>query len=142
MALFFGTMAAVLALGLASLRRPLLGYGYALGSALAFAVSLVAIVSFVSLYVYEHPHHHCPFCLLKSEYGYQGYLLYVPLFLGTALGLGSGAVRPFAGVASLSGLVEPLARRLTVLSLGLFGFMTLWTILIVARSGLVLVGGG
>ncbi len=141
MALFFGTLGLTLGLGLGSLRRPLLGYGYALASALAFVVTLVAIVSFVSLYVYEHPHHHCPFCLLKAEYGYQGYLLYVPLFLATALGIGSGVVRPFAGVQSLSGLVEPMARHLTLASLWLFGFLTLWTALIVARSGLVLIGG-
>jgi hypothetical protein len=46
----------------------------ALASGAAFAVAtIVGILSFISLYVYEHPHHHCPFCLLKPEYGYQGY---------------------------------------------------------------------
>ena len=142
MVLFFGTLGLTLTTGIASRRWPLLGYAYALASVLAFAVSLVAIVSFTSLYVYEHPHHHCPFCLLKAEYGYQGYLLYGPLFLATALGIGSGAVRPFASIGSLSGVVEPLARRLTAVSLGLFAFLTLWTAVIMARSGLVLLGGG
>ncbi len=52
--------------------------------------AIAGIISFVSLYVYEHPHHHCPFCLLKAEYGYQGYWLYIPLFVATACRPGSG----------------------------------------------------
>ena len=31
--------------------------------------------------------------LLKPEYGYQGYLLYVPLFVSTAAGIGRAALR-------------------------------------------------
>jgi len=52
-----------------------------------FVAALIGILSFVSLYVYEHPHHHCPFCILKPEYDYQGYLLYIPLFAAAAAGL-------------------------------------------------------
>ena len=53
-------------------------------SVVAFFAALMGIVAFVSLYIYEHPHHHCPFCILKPEYDYQGYLLYVPLFAAAA----------------------------------------------------------
>jgi hypothetical protein len=82
MVLFYTVLGATLGAGLAARRWSAAGYAYALLAVAAFAVWLIAIVSFVSLYVYAHPHHHCPFCLLKAEYGYQGYLLYVPLFLG------------------------------------------------------------
>lgn len=140
MVLFYGVLGATLAVGLAARRWPAAGYAYGLLSALSFAVSLAAVVSFVSLYVYEHPHHHCPFCLLKSEYGYQGYLIYGPLFLATALGIGSGAVRFFERVPSLSGVVRPMARRLTNVSLGLFFFLTLWVCILTARSALILLG--
>ncbi len=58
----------------------------------AFGVALGGVISFVSLYVYEHPGHHCPFCLLKSEYGFVGYLLYVPLFTATGTSLGAAAL--------------------------------------------------
>ena len=51
-------------------------YFVALFSVLAFIVAMAGILSFVSLYIYEHPHHHCPFCVLKPEYEYQGYWLY------------------------------------------------------------------
>jgi hypothetical protein len=140
MALFYGVLGVTLAVGLATRRWPAASYAYAFLSALSFAVSLAAIVSFVSLYVYEHPHHHCPFCLLKSDYGYQGYLLYGPLFLATALGIGSGAVHLFARVPSLSRVVPPLVRRLTNASLGLFFFLVVWVCILTARSGLVLLG--
>jgi hypothetical protein len=140
MTLFYGVLGATLAAGLTTRRWPAAAYAYALLSALSFAVSLAAIISFVSLYIYEHPHHHCPFCLLKSEYGYQGYLLYGPLFLATALGIGSGAVRLFAGVPSLSAVVPPLARRLTNVSLALFFFLVVWVCILTLRSALVLLG--
>ena len=42
--------------------------------------SLAAIISFISLYVYELPTHHCPFCLIQKEYHYVGYPLYAALF--------------------------------------------------------------
>jgi hypothetical protein len=140
LAAFYGVMTVTLAAGLAAHRWPRMGYLYALLTAVAFAVSLVAIVSFVSLYVYEHPHHHCPFCLLKADYAYQGYLLYGPLFAATALGLGAGAVRAFARVESVREVVPGLARRLTNISLGLLVFFSLWVTYLVAGSGLILLG--
>jgi hypothetical protein len=140
LAAFYGVMGVTLAAGLATRRWPRIGYAYALLAAVAFAASIIAVVSVVSLYVYEHPHHHCPFCLLKAEYGYQGYLLYGPLFAGTALGLGAGAVRPFAEVESLRAVAPALERRLTDVSLGMLGFVTLWVTYAVASSGLLLIG--
>ena len=54
-------------------RSRIAGYALAAASALAFVATIAGIISFISLYIYEHPHHHCPFCILKPEYGYQGY---------------------------------------------------------------------
>jgi len=42
----------------------------------------MAILSFISVYFYELPTHHCPFCILQKEYGYVGYPLYLTLFGG------------------------------------------------------------
>jgi hypothetical protein len=50
-------------------------------------VSIISLIVFFSTYVYEQPHHHCPFCLLQSDYNYIGYLLYITLFGGTFLGV-------------------------------------------------------
>jgi len=137
---FYALMAATLAAGALARYWPGMTYVFTLLSAAAFVASIAAIVSFVSLYAYEHPHHHCPFCLLKADYGHEGYLLYLPLFAATALGLGAGVVRPFAEVSSLRSVAPAIARRLTDVSLGLLLFFTLWVTYIVASSSLQLLG--
>ena len=113
---------------------------HALTSAVMFAASLAAIVAVISAYVYEHPNHHCPFCILKPEYGYFGYALYIPLFAATAFGLGAGMLSAFRDVPSLAGVLPGLTRRLVGLSLlgfALFGLTCLWAIW---RSNLMLFG--
>lgn len=128
MAAFFGALALAFAAGLAHAKRPGRATGYALAAAggVAFAAALAGIVSFLSLYIYEHPHHHCPFCILKPEYHYRGYLLYLPLFIATAAALGVGALQPFARVPSLTGVVPATGRRLALLAaLGFLAFAAL-----------------
>ena len=114
-----GFYAAVIAAAAAAGRYALKrrgGYLVALTSAVAFAAAIAGIISFLSLYVYEHPHHHCPFCLLKPEYGYRGYWLYLPLFTATAAGLSVGAVQPFRRVESLKEVVPAVSVRLAVVA--------------------------
>lgn len=109
-------------------------------SAAMFGVGLMAVISVISSYVYEHPNHHCPFCILKPEYGYFGYALYVPLFLGTASGLGAGMLSFFARIPSLQDPLPSLMRTMTRISLGgfaTFGLVCLWAIW---RSNLILFG--
>lgn len=106
----------------------------------AFVAAMIGILSFVSLYVYEHPHHHCPFCLLKPEYGYQGYLLYLPLFVAAAAGLGSGVLQAFV---NRPGLAEPAKRaavRLSLWAAGGFGTFAAIATAMALRSNLVLLG--
>lgn len=113
---------------------------FALAGAVMFAASIAAIVSVISLYVYDHPNHHCPFCLLQREYGYYGYILYVPLFAGTAFALGAGVTRLFHGVGSLSDALPAMTRRLVgagMVAFALFGAAVVWAI---AASQLILFG--
>ena len=77
-ALFLGTGLACLV----SISR-LLRYVLAGLSLLILVVSLASIVSFLSLYVYELPTHHCPFDMLQGQYGYIGYPLSIFLFVFT-----------------------------------------------------------
>jgi hypothetical protein len=113
---------------------------YALFSALAFISALVAIISFIALYVYEHPHHHCPFCILKAGHDYVGYLLYIPLFSATALALGSGITAPWRSIASLQVAAEQLTPRLAWSSLTLFLLFYLISAWVVFDSNLVMDG--
>lgn len=138
--LLFGAYAAMMALGAAALRsrRAMMAYGG--GSAVFFAIAMAAVVSTISLYVYEHPHHHCPFCLLKREYGYFGFALYGPLFVGTALGLSAGALAAVGRAPGLEAVLAPLLRRLTLVSMACLSLFTLIGLWAVWASKLVLLG--
>jgi hypothetical protein len=140
-AVFYAVLVLTIGVGALTLRHPRLSYLFGALSAAAFVVTLVAVLSFISLYVYDHPHHHCPFCLLKPEYHYLGYGLYVPLFAATALGLGVGAIHPFRHVASLRPVVPAVSRRLASMATVGFALVLLWSTYLVARSNLILLAG-
>lgn len=97
---FYGSMALTLAGGLYFYLKGQGGYVYASLSLLMFVISLVSIVSFISLYIYELPTHHCPFCIIMEEYHYIGYLLYLLLFGAVVSGIGAGVLMPFREVES------------------------------------------
>jgi hypothetical protein len=99
---------------------------------------LAGILSFVSLYIYEHPNHHCPFCILKPEYGYQGYWLYVPLFAATAAGLAAGAVQPFARIESLRDIVPGFSRTLAAIAANGFALTAAIATAMIWQSRLIL----
>lgn len=113
----------------------------ALASLAGFIAAMIGILSFISLYVYEHPHHHCPFCLLKPEYGYQGYLLYLPLFAATAAGIGAGILQPFVHRSSLAVPATTTAARLAAYAAIGFGIFAAIATAMVLRSNLILLGG-
>jgi hypothetical protein len=133
--LLFVGLCVTTALGWLADRRQRLAVAYGVVSATFFAVALVAVVSAVAIYIYENPHHHCPFCLLKREYHYIGFALYAPLFVGAACGLASGvlSLRP---PPSLQTHLVRLTRQLRRVSMGgfvVFGGLCGW---LVAASGL------
>ena len=131
---------ALLATGLRYWRRGRGGGLFALLAALTFGIALTAIVSGVALYVYEHPHHHCPFCLLKSGHDFVGYGLYVPLFAATALALGAGLMEVWRSAPSLKAIIAIRGPRLAGLSLILFALFYGLATWLVLRSNLLLLG--
>jgi hypothetical protein len=108
---------AVVVTGFIFYRKGLFGTLFAILSGVSFVVSILALLSFVSLYVYELPTHHCPFCVLQSEYGYLGYPLYVALFGAGICGVGVGLLMPFRKVKILTGIVPSVQRKLALVSL-------------------------
>ena len=138
MALFYGVAAGLLIVGLAFRRWPGLGLLFAAGSVLTFGIALAAIIAFLSLYVYESPNHHCPFCLLKAGYGYIGYALYIPLFAATAAGLIAGFIAPFRRKISLQTVIPHEVQRLTGLTLAGFGLFYAVATWLMLRSPLIL----
>jgi len=117
MAVFAANMLFVLAAGLVFRFTGRGGLAFAVLSGLAFLVSCVSLVSFISVYFYELPTHHCPFCVLQAEYGHVGYALYAALLAGVTGGLGVGLLMPFRRIASLARAVPAIQARLAVVSL-------------------------
>jgi hypothetical protein len=112
-----------------------LAVAYGVVSTAFFAVALVAVVSAVSIYIYENPHHHCPFCLLKREYNYVGFALYAPLFAGAACGMASGvlSLRPPTSLQTRLANFNRQLRRMSMVGFVVFGGLCA---LVVVMSGL------
>ncbi|MDD5035302.1 MAG: hypothetical protein PHE55_11160 [Methylococcaceae bacterium] len=113
---FYATLLLTLLVGSYSYLKGKAGYLYPVLSALMFVIAIAAMISFISLYIYELPTHHCPFCIVMQEYGYIGYLLYILLFLAVVSGMGSGVLLPFRGLESLRDLLPAFISKLLFLS--------------------------
>jgi hypothetical protein len=136
--LFYAMAGWAVAIGLAFRRWPGLGPLFSLSSLLSFIIAIAGIIAFLSLYIYENPNHHCPFCLLKAGYGYIGYALYIPLFVATAAGLSAGLIAPFRRVISLQTVIPREVQRLTWLALVGFGLFYAVATVLMLQSHLIL----
>lgn len=135
---FFAALLATLATGGAFLATGRPGALFGVLSGLQFPVAVAAVVAFIAPYIYEQPNHHCPFCLLQAEHGYAGWLLYPPLFLGTAAGIGVGLATSARGKESLAEASPRVARGLAWVALAGLGGFGLAVLVYIARSNLVL----
>ncbi|MGC1402196.1 MAG: hypothetical protein WA974_04630 [Thermodesulfobacteriota bacterium] len=114
---FYASLAVTLFSGLVYVTREKLGRLFSLASGSFFLMACVSLISFISLYFYELPTHHCPFCILQKEYGYIGYLLYATLLTGVVSGLGVGVLMPFKEIKSLSTSLPLIQKRLALVCL-------------------------
>ncbi len=99
---------------------------------LLFFVSLAALVSFLSLYIYQMPSHQCPFDMLQGHYYYIGYPIYAGLFMATLFAMLPGLCRPLATTSSLERELEccePMWLRLALFGLILFLLSSCWQML-------------
>jgi len=91
---------------------------------LTFFASLAAVISFISLYIYQMPSHHCPFDMLQGHYYYVGYPLYAGLFIGSLFGLLPGLCQPLRRHPSLRREIDLLEKRwLWISLLGMLTFL-------------------
>jgi hypothetical protein len=104
------------------------GLFFSIMTLVAFVVSIAALISFISLYFYELPTHHCPFCILQKEYHYIGYLIYITILGGTVTGAGIGILMPFRQKESLYEIIPGIQKRLTIVTLILYFIFTVTTI--------------
>jgi hypothetical protein len=97
-----------------------------------FVVSIASIISFISLYFYEMPTHHCPFDVIQKDYRFIGYPIYITLFGGVFFGMITGILEPFKKIASLKMTIKNAQQKWTVLSILLIVIFTIicsWPIL-------------
>ena len=139
-ATFYLTMASTVALGLYFYLKNRGGYFFSSLSMVAFILSILSIISFISLYYYELPTHHCPFCILQKEYGYIGYPLYLCLLAGGVSGMGVGVLMPFRKIGSLSEGLPSLQKRLALLSFILYAIFAVMVTLRMVFSDFILEG--
>lgn len=121
MAVFYAGIILTLLSGLIYLIRDKLGYLFSITAGLFFLISSASLISFISLYFYELPTHHCPFCILQKEYDYVGYIIYASLLAGVVSGLGVAVLMPFRSIKSLLAYLPHFQRRLALISLISYG---------------------
>ncbi len=125
---FFASAAITVALGLSVYLGKKGARLFSMASLIHFVLSAIALISFISIYIYELPTHHCPFCILHQEYGYVGYLIYLAILVSAVSGMGTGIINPFQKIPSLHKVIPPLQKRLALIS-------TLSTLVLVVITG-------
>jgi len=115
--IFYVAMIGTLALGVVFYRTGTMGYGFAGAIFATLVISIAAFISFISIYFYELPTHHCPFCILQKEYGYIGYGLYLLLLAGGLAGMGVGLLMPFRQIPSLEATLPAIQKHLALTSI-------------------------
>lgn len=107
--LYYGSIIVLVGAGSILLKRWFLPLVVLFSSGwLAFlGLAIVAIITVFSSYIYAMPYHNCPFCILKPEYHYIGFVLYFTLIPASFFGLSILFVEP---LKRISDLAEPVKK--------------------------------
>lgn len=125
MVLFSVVFGTYLLTGFAAVTRQKGWYLFSCMAGVQFLTAVAALISFISLYFYELPTHHCPFCILQKEYGSIGYLLYGCLLCGAVFGLAAGVAERFRTTSSLAAIIPQFQRRAALAGMACNGLFTL-----------------
>ena len=126
---FFAAVSLALITGLRSLRDSRTLALFSAVTLLLGGISLAAVITWIAPGYYELPTHHCPFCLLSSEYGYVGYPLYGLLSLGVVAGGGSGLLHNLRAIDPWDAIEPGREGRLCITSMvafALFVAVAIW----------------
>jgi hypothetical protein len=122
---FYSVISATTLSGLFFFLKARGGYIFSALSSFTFLIAVASLISFICLYFYQLPTHHCPFCILQKEYGYIGYALYITLLGGAVAGIGTGVLMPLRTLGSMNRVIPKLQRKLAAISLICYLLFTL-----------------
>lgn len=128
---FYVAMPLLLSVGyvLSRKRNPIGYYVYTLFGVFLFVLSILAVLSFMTPYIYEAPTLHCPFCVMRTEYNHIGYLLYTLLFAASFLSLVPGIIEFLKRRGEqIRDVVGDMQKRAVMVS------MILWTLFVLIPS--------
>lgn len=108
-------------------------------AAVFLIVSMAAVISFISVYVYEMPTHHCPFDMLQHHYGYIGYPLYITLFTGVLYAMLPGLFLFAFNHRTLQDQILLLERKWLIMGMTNILISTILLIGIIMASNLTMV---
>ena len=96
---------------------------------LFFLLALMVVVAVISSYIYGMPSHRCPFDILKKEYNFVGYPIYLTLFIATFSGMSAGGVGVLGSLPGLRKHVDrysKAATRTAIVFLPIFLLLVTW----------------
>jgi hypothetical protein len=131
---FFSVLALTVVSGALFIIRGRGAVFFSLASVVTGAISIEAVISALSVYLYELPSHHCPFCILQPEYHYIGYPIYGAILTGVICGAGVGVLSLFRKIPSLAKDLPPFQRRLAVAAVVAFSILLVTAIAAITGS--------
>jgi len=132
--IFFTALALTTGSGLLFILRGTHAILFSFASTLTGAISLGAVISALSVYIYELPSHHCPFCILQPEYHYIGYLIYGTILAGSICGAGVGVLVPFGKISSIKMSLPFFQKQLAIVAVGSFFILGITAIVVIMMS--------
>ncbi len=121
-------------------QKGITAYASTILSFVLFIVSIASIISFISLYFYEIPTHHCPFDIIHKDYYFIGYPIYIALFGGVFFGMNTGIFEPFKRIKSMKVVINEIQRKWTILSIVLVFIFTVLCTWPIVFSNLQILG--
>ncbi len=126
--LFYATTLAIILAGVFLIMkwRPWVGLVFSSFWLWYFLLALMVTTTVFSPYIYAMPFHKCPFCILKPEYHYIGFMVYAALLIGAFFGMSTVIVEPLKKIEGLRGVVSRF--QLTAVKVALVT-LTVFTVL-------------
>jgi hypothetical protein len=132
--IFFSVLALTLCSGAVFIVRGVGGIFFSAASFVAGVISIGAIISALSVYIYELPSHHCPFCILQPEYHFIGYPMYAAILVGSICGAGVGVCAPFRKIPSIQNSLLVFGKHLAIAAMAAFSVLAVTAIQVIATS--------